>query len=374
MSRRILSLLLAVLPLPAHAGPTAENLAVPSPVNPRESEGQRFRCLVQKQLAECNGRFEKIAHVPDAEQVVIAPNGRVFVGGANDSAGVPVLAELLPDGTLQDVAGTRCTSHTGLEIRHEVETEVVEHEDGTIEEIEHHFYTLFAACFNASSVSVGRFPADAPAVITGSFPVTNAATPNGTALDLAGRFYVTNGPIGNNTPFKINRFTVTVAADGAVQAEEEDAWFAGVDGQQPFGINGLDHAVVDGVETLFFAEGGGISSLQIGPSGLPGAYRPLYYRLSHIDDLTVVEGDGIYFSDFFQGSYGKLGFDGNLIWETAIGTVMAGSHIVPVPGDANRFYVTDKGILNDPTEGRGNALGILTVDQQAIVQFTDSPL
>ncbi len=373
MLRIFLSVLSVMLGAPALAAPNPDILAVPTPTNPREPEGQRFRCAVQKHLTHCNGEIRKIAHLPDAEQVVIAPNGRVFVGGANEAAGVPVLAELLPDGSLQDIPGATCTSHTGLEVRPEVETETFTLDDGTETTIEHHFYTLFAACFNAASISVGRFAADAPAHITASFPVTDAATPNGTALDHAGRFYVTNGPIGNNTPFKINRFTVMVNADGGVTAEEEDSWFAGADGQQPVGINGLDHAVIDGVETLFFAEGGGVSSVQISADGKPSAYTPLYYRSSHIDDLTVVEEDGIYFADFFQGSYGKLGFDGNLVWETALGTVMSGSHIVPLPGDSSRFYVTDKGLLNDATEGRGNALLLLTVDPQSVVQFTDSP-
>lgn len=365
-------LCLLVVATAAGAAPTADNLAVPTPLNPREPEGQRFRCLVQKQATDCNGQLEKLAHVPDAENVVITSNGRVFVSGASEAG--PVLFEFLRDGNLRNVPGSQCTSHTGLEVWEDV---VIEHrlgDDGGIEEIEQRYYTLYAACFNGSSVYAGRFPTDAPARLTGSFPVTDAATPNGTALDRQGRLYVTNGPIGNGTPFKINRFTVTIDPEGTVSAQEEDAWFAGIDGQPLLAINGLDHAVVDGVETLFFAEGGGISSVQIGPGGQHGPYTPLYYRLSHIDDLSVVAGDGIYFGDYFQGSFGKLGFDGRLIWETAIGSVAAASHIVPVPGDPNRFLATDKGFLNDSTEGRGNALLLLNVDQAGIVQLTDSPL
>ena len=275
--------------------------------------------------SEC-GEAIRLVAIPDAENILFGPDGRLFVSGGRNVYEVTRASDGSYAAT--PLSAVEC-NFTGLAI---------------------HRKHLYATCGDGP-LFAGRYDKDI--ALAEIYRFDGMCIPNGTAVGPDGRLYVVDEPLNcAEADPKIVALTLdpadplhVVAQDTWVQGSPTGLLWLGQDTALRF-PNGL---VVDGA-TFYGTDGGSVYSVGIGDDGAAGAVTPLFFEPTAHDDLALAGPDGLLVTDFFKGRILLLSRDGMLVQETLPGTfsepssVRLGQPPLFAPTD---ILVTDKGVITD---------------------------
>ncbi len=287
-------------------------------------------------VADTCGRLIDIATIPDAENTLITPDGRVFVSGGT---GVFEITRAGSGYQALAIHETAC-NFTGMALRGDV---------------------LYANCFD------GRLYA---AALTAS-PRLRAihelglAAPNGLVTGPDDALYLVNGPVATTAlpdPKIVRlRFHPT---DPFVVTEQTDWLASGLTAPNGLAIRGRDLLVSD--SSLLPPVLGRIERIHIDDDGQPGARESVGSFLSLLDDFSVI-GDRLLVTLYTQGSVALIGADGAVLQQTGpLGLAFPSSVRLadsPLfePGD---LLITQKGIIGDTLTPYGNRLSLLRPNKE----------
>lgn len=279
--------------------------------------------------SDCGEKIQLLP-IPDAENILFAPDGRLFVtGGLN-------VYEITKadDGSFSStpLSAQEC-SFTGMAIRNGI---------------------LYAVgCGNQLLAGV----LTAQPVLEPIYQFTGMCIANGTALGPDGKLYVVDEPLNVNPPAeclppdpKIVRLTIDPA--DPLHIIEQEVWVQG----SPLGLlflnldttlrfpNGL---VRDG-NTFYSTDGGTVFAVDYQPDGSAGPVTPLFFEPTAHDDLALAGSDGLVVTDFFTGKIVLISRTGALLQQTQPLTFSFPSAArlgMPPMFEPTDILVTEKGVI-----------------------------
>lgn len=284
------------------------------------------------------GEAIPLVTIPDAENILFTPDGRLLVSGGR---GVYEVTGSLKAGFTATLVTDKTCNFTGLAF---------------------HAGYVYAACGD------GRLFAGAlatPLQLKPIFTMTGMCIPNGTAFGADGNLYVVDEPLNVGSGCippdpKIIRLIIDPA--DPMHILKQETWLAGsllgllsvnLDRNMRF-PNGLQ---VDG-RRFYASDGGSIFSVDLLDDGSAGPVTPIYFAATIHDDLGLVNG-GILITDFALGRISLISRDGKLLQQTDPLTFSFPSSVrlaqPPMfqPGD---ILVAEKGILLEMDSPIGNQL------------------
>lgn len=282
-------------------------------------------------VAEDCGVATVLATVPDAENLLFTPAGRLFVSGGTN------VFEVVRTGAaaveLTALAADDC-NFTGLAQRGD---------------------TLYAACGD------GRLFAAALTATPALSPIhtfDGVALPNGMATGADGALYVVDGPLPANGGLPSPKIVrLRFAPDDPMAVTEQLTWLdSGL--QFPNGLVRRGDALLFTDAAVLPPEAGAVRSVTIQPDGAAGPVETLAVLDGIPDDLSLV-GEDILVTEYATGQVRRLAADGTRISATAVGGFAFPSSIIvgqPPMFAANELLVTEKGQIGDTASSFGNAL------------------
>ncbi|MDX1668208.1 MAG: hypothetical protein R3194_02215 [Limnobacter sp.] len=272
---------------------------------------------------------QTIATIPDAENMVFGPNGKLYVTGGTDvfeinASGDSYTATGLSDG------GCNFTGITFIENQ------------------------LYAACGDGSFWTANL--SDKPLLVKPFYQIDGMGLANGVTSSPDGQsLLVADGPLPANGPAPGRIFEIDLAAPG--QASGDRVWLD-MTGRFPNGLQRRGN-------TLFLTESvppslGQISRVNFNPDGSAASDPVQVVALSSIPDDFTLLPDGFAVTLFFDGSVVKYDFLGNPQEMTSRGRFETGTSQVRVgQGEdfrPNDVLVTVKGLIGDNSGPVGNKL------------------
>lgn len=281
----------------------------------------------------CN-QATSVAAVPDAENLLFTPDGRLFVSGGTNVYEVVRTGDTTVE--LTALSATDC-NFTGLAYRRE---------------------TLYASC--ASGELYAGSLTGTPA-LTPIYQYTDTALPNGMATGADGSLYIADGPLPGNGGLpspKILRLQFD--EQNPLQVIEQSTWL-----EAPLAFpNGL----VRLGDTLFVTDGevippalGVVRAIRILADGSAGEVTTIATLDGVLDDLSLA-GSDLVVTEFSTGRVVRLAPDGRQLSATDAGgfafpsSVIVGQAPMFLPGE---WLVAEKGLIGDTTSAFGNQLTVL---------------
>lgn len=288
--------------------------------------------------SEC-GEAIPLVSIPDAENILFTPEGRLFVtGGLN----VYEISKM-PSGEFiaTAVADSEC-NFTGLA------------QKGNI---------LYAVCGD-SRFFAGEIN-DAP-LLTQIYTFEEAmCIPNGTTVGSDGKIYVIDEPLDPTClPPDPRIVRLTIDPNDPYKVIEQETWLQG----GPLGLlflnidqsmrfpNGLAHIG----NTFYSTDGGVVFKTELLPDGSASPPESIFFEPTAHDDLSVTDDEqSLLVTDFFGGKILQLDLDGNVMQQTNLLTFSFPSAVQqarPPMFEHGDILVTEKGVLQDTFTPIGNQL------------------
>lgn len=274
--------------------------------------------------SDCGEKID-ILDLPAAENLIFAPDGRLFVSSGQGV--VEVTRDAAGAWQTARVSDPTCTGSLGLVVRGDV---------------------LYAVC--SGGIYAGRLAA-APLLVR-IFDLVGMCLPNGMALGADGNLFVVDEPLSFCVPEpKIVKLTVDPADPLRIVGQE--IWAAGsAAGQMHLGVDNVMR-FPNGLQSIgssfYGTDGGSIYRVDLNPDGSAGEVERLFFEPTAHDDLGVADGK-LVVTDFFGGRLLLLSLDGELLQETERGlwvgpsSARLGQPPMFEPGD---IVVTAQGVLGD---------------------------
>jgi hypothetical protein len=272
------------------------------------------------------GEATRLVAIPDAENILFGPDGRLFVsGGKNvyevtrDAAGAYAATAL---------SAVDC-GFTGMAITRK---------------------HLYASCGDGR-LFAGKY--EKQIALAEIFQMTGMCIANGTAVGPDGRLYVVDEPLNCADPDP-KVVALTLDERDATHVVAQQTWIQG----SPTGLLWVDQdtvlrfpngLVADG-DTLYGTDGGSVYSVGVGADGAAGQVTPLFFEPTAHDDIGLAGPEGLVVTDFFKGRIFLLTRAGELVQETLPGTftepssARLGRPPLFAPTDV---LVTDKGVITE---------------------------
>lgn len=278
-------------------------------------------------LNDACGQVVDLVTVPDAENTLVTPQGRLFVSGGT---GVFELTRA-SDGSYaaQAISPATC-NFTGLALRGDV---------------------LYAACFDGT-LHAARLTATPRLQVIHD---TGLSAANGLAMGPEGELYLVNGPLVSDP--RVLR--LRLSASDPFQVTEQIDWLT-TDLLGPNGV-AVDGRMLYLTDNTSTPPAGRVQAVRIASDGSPGERRTLATFTDVLDDLSV-HGDSLLVARYAGGQVTELGLDGTIRQETGPqglsfpSSVRAASSPLLQPGDV---LITQKGIIGDNVTPVGNRLSVL---------------
>jgi hypothetical protein len=280
------------------------------------------------------GELLTLAAVPDAENLLFTPDGRLFVSGGTN------VFEVVRDGdtsvALTALSATDC-NFTGLALRGR---------------------TLYASCGSAE-----LYAAELTATpnLVPIYSYENTALPNGMATGADGSIYVIDGPLPGNGSLPSPKIVrLRFDPSDPLQVVEQTTWLAsGL--QFPNGLVRRGELLYFTDSALLPVELGAVRSVPILPDGSAGAVQTVATFTSLLDDLTTV-AEGLLVTEYLSGRLVLLDAAGLEISATDVGGLSFPSSVIvgqPPMFQPDELLITEKGVLGDTASAVGNRLSLL---------------
>lgn len=282
------------------------------------------------------GSSSVIATVPDAENILFTPEGRLFVSGG-------IVVEVIRNGMVFstsriDDGSCGGNGHTGLA------------QIGRV---------IYNACIAnnmlyAADLSASNNLAPIHDLNTMTSPMDAS---NGMAVDHLGRLYVVNGPTGAIP--KVVR--VILDDNNPLNVVDQQDWLT-------TGLEFPNGIVFDGQQTFYITDSsvvnvqfGTVKRVVLNADGSAGTPQTIFVSNSILDDISLTADGRILVSGFSTGQVFLLDSDGTLLQQTNPQTWRAASAVQqgqpPLFSDTD-ILVTDKGVIGDQNSNIGNVLTV----------------
>lgn len=282
-------------------------------------------------VASACGTKTRLVTVPDAENLLFTPSGRLFVsGGVNvyeiTRSGTGYAATPLLDGSC---------NFTGLALRGEV---------------------LYANCFDGK-LYAARLTAQPKLA---AIHTLGLAAPNGLATGPDGELYLVNGPLATNALPSPKIVRLKLDPNDPLKVVEQTDWLVLNAAQsQPNGVQ------VRG-RTLYFSESsaptqGRIQRVAIGADGRPGAPEVFVASLDSLPDDFTLPDERLLAAHYSAGRIALYSASGALISATDAMSFESPSQVSlgqPPLFAATDVLVTEKGLIGENDSTNGNVLSV----------------
>ncbi len=326
-------------------------------------------CLV---LTGCDEKYNVSEGIPDAENAIFTPSGRLFVTGGTN------IYEIFADGSALGLCPEGKYNFTGMarvgnylyavatEYRFDCSSIDIGDIDFFSPSAVTDFVNLIVDIFKQSVLLCAEIvPGDLS--FTEIYTIEDTLIPNGMVADNQGRLYVADEtflPMGK---------IVRLQLDEPLSVVFQETWLdAGDDVFSPNGMSIRENNIYFSDFNILSLKQTSLKKVAIAGNGAPGNIATLYERMGFFDDLsagTVFNTDVVVAADFLKGTLVFIRDNGQKqnspLFETRMAMFDCPSSVTfgkaPMFAD-DELVVTEKGMMFEHTSGFGNKVSAMVME------------